>query len=381
MIINLVQGGMSIISVTAPTGANVSATCLGLTVTGTGECSLEVPIIGTWSLTCVYNGVTKTDSVAVTTFGASYPVTFFYGSIIRVTTHPGASVSATKTGQDTLTGTADSSGMCDLLVPYTGLGLWSVTADNGTTTASETVDVSAYDLVIPVSLLTNVPVIEFTVDGTTYTYEGVEIDIANKIKISPSGSNWKMWVRKSGTLIFRYLGSSVDVCLVGPGGDGGYAYGSYEYGYGAGGGGGGGAVNRLLGTTLAVDTEYAVTISSSRSVLGSLLTSGKGEAGGSGGGNSGGNSGDGGRGDYINDHTYPATYIGYGSGGGGVYAFDNSSSFDNVKYANGGGGGSRAGHSGGAVYNTPGSGGAGGGDNSSGRTNGLNGILLMRNHT
>ena len=65
MIFNLSQGGLAYISVTAPSGAAITAECLGLTVTGTGTCTLEAPIIGTWLVTSVLDGLTKTANVNV----------------------------------------------------------------------------------------------------------------------------------------------------------------------------------------------------------------------------------------------------------------------------------------------------------------------------
>ena len=381
MIFNYSFGGISYINVTAPAGAITTATCSGLTITISGSDVIEAPIIGTWSLSCVYDSLTRTDSVNVTTFGVNYNVTFTYTAFIAVSTFPGASVSATKTGQTTLTGTADSSGACTLTVPAGGLGTWDVTATNGSVSESGSVNVAAYDQTYNISLISAVPDITIKIGDNTYRYQGVEISQTG-IKISPVGvSGWKFWMTASGTVTFNYLPTNIDICLVGPGGNGGSHWGSYEYGYGGGGGGGGGAVNRLLGQTLSVGVEYAVTIDATSSVFSDIVTSVKGEGGGSGGGRSGGNSGNGSSGQWVNDHTYPPSSGGGGSGGGGVYAFTSDTTpadFDGVKYANGGGGGTHSG-GGGTVYSSRGSGGAGGGSGNAGRTNGIDGILIMRN--
>lgn len=89
MIFNLSQGGVSVLSVTAPSGAAISATCDGLTVTGTGTCTLQLVVIGTWSVSCTVGGVTKTVSKSVTSYGQT--ITQFFAEI-NVTV-PGGTVS------------------------------------------------------------------------------------------------------------------------------------------------------------------------------------------------------------------------------------------------------------------------------------------------
>ena len=377
MIINICNGGISYLAITAPEGAVITASCLGLELIGSGTCILEAPIIGTWHIVCVYDGVTKDGDIAVQTFGANYNFTFTYTATIVVTTFPLASITATRSADSsTLTGTADNNGSCTLTVPAGKLGEWVVLSDNGAVEESGNVNVEHYDTSYPISILTQVPSITVKIGNDTYEYKGEAVE-ETYITILPVGiTGWKFWMKASGTVTFNYLPSTVDVCLVGPGANGGGCWGTGSSGYyGGGDGGGGGAVNRLLGRTLEAGVEYSVTIDSTNSQLADILTSIKGGPG----TKSGGNSGSGGGGAWVNDHSYPPSSGARGNGGGGVFAFDNSAAFDGVKYANGGGGGYHSG-GGGVVYNTPGSGGAGGGHPyNTGLTSGLNGILIMRN--
>ena len=385
MIFNLSQGGVAYISVTSPSGAAITATCQGLTVTGSGTCALEAPVIGTWVVTCIFNGAQKVQNVEVTSFGETYTAAFDYNATIGVTTHPGASVVATKSGQTSLSGTASEGGVCILTVPAGGLGTWNVTATNTSSVSdSADVDVAAYDTRYTVSLLPLVPIISVTIGDNTYNYNGAEIDETG-IKISPIGiTGWKFWMTTSGSVTFSYLPTNIDTCIIGKGGNGGGSWGSNGY-YGGGGGGGGGAVNRYtlsLNAGIGHPVTTAVTIDCTGSYFGTLASAGNGQnGGGPSGGNSGGGSADGNTGQWVNDHSYPPSSGGSSSAVAGVYAYGESD-FDGVRYANGGGGGAHSGGGGGSYYTTPGSGGAGGGNPySGGRTLGITGILIMRNAT
>jgi len=364
------------ISVTAPSGASVTASCQGSEVTGSGTCTLEVTMIGEWLVTVVLDGTTKTDTVNVTAYGETYEAAVSYASMIRVTTHPGASVTATKTGQSDITGTADSDGVCELTVPAGALGEWSVTADNSETTATGTVNVASYDSTVTISLLENVPIIEFTVGDDTYTYKGAEIDISGKIKISPSGDGWKAWIKTSGTIKFTYLKTNVDLFAVGKGTGGGY----YRYispnDY-AGGGGSGGQIVTKTGESITLDTAYSITVDSTGSSFGSIISAGVGGGASGGGGAATIDTG-------WSSATHPQySYSSYGYGAAGAYAFG-STAFDNTEYGHGGCGGDTNYSSGSrgrtdGVYANPGAGGAGGGQGNNSPTGGNIGIILMRN--
>ena len=370
MIFNLSQGGVSVLSVTAPSGAAITATCQGLTVTGTGTCDLELPIIGTWSISAVLDGTERTGSVNVTAYGETYTVSFSYSATIVVTTFPFSTVTATKTGQEDLTGTADSSGSCTLTVPAGGLGSWSVTANNGSVSETKSVNVAVYDNSYSVSLLTLIPDITIVISGNTYRYKGAAISNSN-LTVTPVGlTGWKLWMRTSGSIRFDRRPTAVDLCVVGKGSSGTY----YHYDdvfstdYGGDGGDGGSVVNKY-NQALAVGTTYTVTINASGTSIGSIASAGVG------GGASGGSGGE-----------MYTSYASPGSGKAGKYAFD-SAAFDGVEYAHGGyggdvnGGGQGTGARGrtDSVWGNPGAGGAGGGQANNHPTAGNNGIFLMRN--
>lgn len=376
MILNLSQGGVSVLSVTAPSGAAISATCDGLTVTGTGTCTLELPIIGTWTITCILDGTTKTDSVTVTTYGAVYSVSFSYTATISVSTHPSAAVTATKSGQTTLSGTANSSGVCTLTVPAGGLGTWYVTANNGAVSAGSNVSVSAYGQSFSVSILRNIPIITFSANGSSYVYKGAAIS-ESFVAVTPNGASWKCWIKSSCSVVFSLIPTNVSFCAIGKGGNGANHWGGDGY-YGGGGGGGGGGVATELNKTVSAGATYSAVVGTSGTSFSGIISAGNGGDGGQpSGGSSGGNSGAGSSGEWVNDHSWPPSSGGGGDGGNGVYAFGDSS-FDGVIYAHGGGGGAHSDRRGGYKLDTPGSGGGGAGGANVGRTDGNIGILLMR---
>lgn len=370
MIFNLSQGGVSALSVTAPSGTAITATCQGLTVTGTGTCDLELPIIGTWSISAVLDGTERTGSVNVTAYGEEYEVSFSYSATIVVTTFPLSTVTATKTGQEDLTGTADSSGSCTLTVPAGGLGYWDVTANNGS--VSETkydLNVAAYDNSYPVSLLTLVPDFTVVISGNTYRYKGAAISDSN-LTVTPVGlTGWKLWMRTSGVIRFDRLPTAVDYCLVGKGATGSYYHYdtvlSTDYG---GDGGRGGAVTSAWWNKPTIGQTYDIVVDSTGTAISGIASVGVG----------GGAAGGGGGEMYV-------SYSGPGSGGAGQYAF-NSAAFDGVEYGHGGYGGDVNGSGAGtgargrtdSVWGNPGAGGAGGGQSDNRPTGGNIGILLMR---
>ena len=89
MIFNLSQGGESTISVTAPSGANISASISGETVYGTGTCDLKVHVIGTYTVKYTIGTLYVTQSVNITTFGETKTAFF---AVLNVTV-PGGTIS------------------------------------------------------------------------------------------------------------------------------------------------------------------------------------------------------------------------------------------------------------------------------------------------
>lgn len=126
-----------VVSVT--TGAAVTATKSGKTVTGTaadGSCTLKLPEAGTWSVSATLNGQTSNaQSVSVKD---SYAVTLtFFSATITVTVDSGASVVLKKNG--TTIQTKTSTGTAVFTVTETGT--YTVEATKSSQTVSGTVNV------------------------------------------------------------------------------------------------------------------------------------------------------------------------------------------------------------------------------------------------
>lgn len=126
-----------VVSVT--TGAAVTATKSGKTVTGTaagGSCTLKLPEAGTWSVSATLNGQTSnTQSVSVKD---SYAVTLtFFSATITVTVDSGASVALKKNG--TTIQTKTSTGTAVFTVTETDT--YTVEATKSSQTVSGTVNV------------------------------------------------------------------------------------------------------------------------------------------------------------------------------------------------------------------------------------------------
>lgn len=126
-----------VVSVT--TGATVTATKSGKTVTGTaagGSCVLKLPEAGTWSVSATLNGQTSnTQSISVKD---SYAVTLtFFSATITVTVDSGASVVLKKGG--TTVQTKTSTGTAAFTVTETGT--YTVEATKNGQTVSGTVNV------------------------------------------------------------------------------------------------------------------------------------------------------------------------------------------------------------------------------------------------
>ena len=218
MIFNLSQGGVSTLAVTAPTGASISASCQGLTVTGTGTCTLDLPIIGTWTITCVYDGVTKSTTQEVTSYGVSYSATFAYTATLIVTTFPGATVAISKTGHsDSKTATG---GTATFTIPAGQLGTYSITSTYSSWSGSSSKNVAAYDTTYDTTVDLSVCDFKFIVGGTTYTFTKDSTTGSNgDYYFYKSGANWEFYMKNSGTLSFT-AATVIDLFLLGGGNDG-----------------------------------------------------------------------------------------------------------------------------------------------------------------
>lgn len=268
MIFNLSQGGVSVLSVTAPSGAAITATCDGLTVTGTGTCALELPVIGTWTVTCVYDGVTKSTTQEVTTYGAEYSLTFAYTATLVVTTFPGATVAISKTGySDSQTATG---GTATFTIPAGQLGTYSIISTYSSWSGSATSNVSAYDASYSATVDLSVCDFTFTPSGQsaiTFTKD-TGTGSNSYYYFYHSGANWEFYAKTSGTLQFT-AATVIDVFLCG-GGNNGVNPGSYNYGCD---GGNGGRRRTVSNQTVSGNVSASVGAVAQDSSFGSLSSS------------------------------------------------------------------------------------------------------------
>lgn len=383
MIFNITSGGVAYISVSAPSGATITATKDGMSFSRQNTGNITVPSLGTWNVVCVYSGVTsQTKTATVSTFGSTSSTVSFdndFTSTISVSTHPSASVWAVKGSTTLPTVTANASGNATLTVPAGGLGTWRVYANNGATQSYVDKAVNSYGITVSVSILRNIPIISVSSGGSTWTYKGAEIN-NSVVRIAPNGTGWKAWLKSSCSVTFTYIPTYVNFWAIGKGGNGAPAFYDTDNSspYGGGGGGGGGQV--VTQNNIYVSGSYWASVDSNGSSFGSIISAGNGQNGGQpNGGASGGGSGNGSSGGWVNDHSYPPSSGGGGDGGNGVYAFGDSS-FDGVEYGHGGGGGAHSSSTPGYHSTTPGSGGGGAAHSGNvGRTDGNIGIICMKN--
>ena len=220
MIFNLSQGGVSTLAVTAPTGASITASCQGYDVTGTGTCTLELPIIGTWTVTCVYDGVTKSTTQEVTSYGASYSATFTYTATLTVTTFPGATVGITNTTTSYTDSKEATGGTATFTIPAGQLGTYSITSTYSSWSGSATANVSEYDASYSATVDLSVCDFTFTVGGVTYTFTKDSTTGSNgDYYFYKSGANWEFYMKNSGTLSFT-AATVIDLFLLGGGNNG-----------------------------------------------------------------------------------------------------------------------------------------------------------------
>ena len=270
MIFNIAYGGVAQISVTAPSGASISATCSGITKTGTGTCTLEAPVLGTWTVSCTYDGTTKTASVNVTTYGGSYSVSFtnYYKAYIVVSTFPGATVTATKSGQSNLTGTANASGSVTLTVPAGGRGTWTVTSTYSSWSGSSSVNASTYGGSYSITINLSVPDFKFAISGWTYTFtKDTATQGDSNFYFYKSGANWEFYAMTSGTLQFT-SNTVLDLFMCGGGNNGASNWGNTSSG------GNGGARKTVTNQTLSGNVTVTVGGAGANSSIGSQSSSG-----------------------------------------------------------------------------------------------------------
>lgn len=276
------------------------------------------------------------------------------GYVLTVVAPVGASVTVSKDSK-TYTGTVGSSGTA--IFKNLSKGTWSVTVSDGTTSKTETVEITE-DCTIEV-ILNAIPA--FTYDGT---YQIVNDD---DVEITTSPDNWKIRFLTGGTLKFTALNGAadgIDVFCVGGGGNGKEA----------GGGGGGGYTTTKKNVAVQADYSYSIVVGGAAgksSGFGVSANGGKtpssttGGDGGSGGGfgNGDGNAGKGGS-DGSNGYGHGVTTEGKGGGKGQGATTREFGESGATLYSGGGGGGTFG-------QGTTMAGGAGGGG--AGEPNGTNG--------
>ena len=388
MLIFLCQGGESTIVVYGPSGASVQASgggeeFTGLTIPSSGELSINVHTIASWTVQCrrTSSDSWTTNTVSITSFGQSKDTHFSF-AVINVYTHPGASITAFKSGSSLGPYTANSSGYYQIPVPAESLNstAWTVRATDANAQAvieDKTCTTNSYTANPTVYPLYRIPIIKVSWSGGSATSYGNGMD--NGYATVSGTNSWKMWVKASCTVTFLWIKTKVHFWGIGKGGNGSGAFYDLDSAspYGGGSGGGGGQVKTESNVTVS-NSGYTVTIGSATSFGGVMSCNAGGNGSQMSGGLSGGNSGNGSSGEWVNDHSYPQSSGGGGSGGEGVYAF-NDSSFDGVRYGHGGGGGAHSSSTPGYHSTTAGSGGGGAGHSgNSGRTDGNYGIFCLK---
>ena len=171
------------------------------------------------------------------------------GKVVTVHVPPevGATVTCTD-GKKTLSAVTD--GSCNAVFKLTK-GAWSVTAQKSG--VSKTANVNVTDNCTLELSLEQIPVF-------TYTGEYAIVDDSYN-QIDSTLGNWKIILLTSGVLRFLSLNgaeSGIDVFLVGGGGAGGNGGDTATYNTGA--GGGGGYTRTEKSVTVAVNTDYTVSI-------------------------------------------------------------------------------------------------------------------------
>lgn len=218
------------------------------------------------------------------------------GHSLAVLVPVNSSVTIGKDGE-TYTNIADSNGVT--IFSNLSKGTWSVTVSDGTTSKTETVEITE-DCIVKI-VLNAIP--SFTYDGDYEIVNDLDVNITTSI------DNWKIRFLTSGTLTFTNLNGAangIDVFCVGGGGNST-----------SGGGGGGGYTTTEKGVSVSANTTYTIVVGGAAGASSGFGVSANG--GSSTSSNDGGNGGSGGaRGPYSNGSTMFSYKGGSdGSDGGG----------------------------------------------------------------
>lgn len=185
------------ITVTYPIGATCSISKDSVTMTATGSpYTFTVYQLGTWTVTTVLNGITKTTTVTVSTDGESQSVTVAYASI--KVTYDSSFIGKTITCTDsvtTYTKVASSDGNpITFTIPTTGT--WVVSGELGGTTYSTNVSVSSltsYSATLHVFSATVTVTFPYNKGATCSLSDGVTTFNANTSPMSFSVGNTGTW--------------------------------------------------------------------------------------------------------------------------------------------------------------------------------------------
>ena len=214
-------------AISAPANTSVTISYNGSqVVTGsTGSstlCVLTVRKLGVYSIAATFDGTTITQAVGVARLGKKYPILFPFTASLIVATYPGATVTASKTGQTTLTGTATSAGYCELIIPAGGRGTWTLSASYSSFSETGSVEITHYNDSFSAEVHLAVPIFTFTPTGGT----AVSIDESTVSGSSSTyyyyrnGTDWEFYALTSGTLTLPNK-TSVNIFLCGAGAAGG----------------------------------------------------------------------------------------------------------------------------------------------------------------
>ena len=229
MLIFLCQGGESTITVTAPSGSQLSLSGGGESFNYTlqsGETSkaFNVHTIASWTVSCTYQSREISKTVSITSFGASESVSFSYATL-TVNTYPGASITISKSGSSPQNKTAtggsalfylteeefDSSTPWTASCSYTSGSTWSNSGTKLITAAT------SYSLSVSLS----VPVFSFSWNGGSASFtESSPTSSTSQYYYYRNGANWEFYAKVGGTLSFSN-NTYVDIFLCGAGSNGG----------------------------------------------------------------------------------------------------------------------------------------------------------------
>ena len=286
------------IIVSAPANTSVSILLNNILLasgsTGNSDvCTLTIRKTGVISVNATFDGTTITTEIPISRLGKKYYIIFPFTATINVETYPGAVVTATKTGQTILSGTAGDDGFCILTVQPGGRGDWNITSTYHGFEASKTASITHYNDVFNIGVYLSIPIFSFTPSGG----DAINFDedtatcgstaLTGQYYYFRDGNDWEFYAKVDGTLSIPNK-TAVDIFLCGAGRNGrsgsadgreGYnsAWDRYTYNCTSCDGGAGGNGGDRKTITDVVNGALTITCGASNgaaSILGSLSSSG-----------------------------------------------------------------------------------------------------------